>query len=210
MVAVHTATAFTVFIVERQALFAKALSALLSQDPQVRVVGAASEYDRAAIAAAAPDVVVIDVDAEGDGDALGIVQRLERDGVDTPRICVLSAHVIPAAMQRCFARGADGFIGKDTEPADLVRAVKSVAAGGSYLDPRIGAELASMRQSDHLSARETEVLRLVGACLSNKEIAVRLGLAEKTVKSHVSSILAKLHLQGRTQAAVHAMRVGLL
>jgi DNA-binding NarL/FixJ family response regulator len=189
-------------------LFAKALSSLLSSDDDIVVVGESRSVDAALLAKTLPDVVVIDVDA--DGEALEGLRSAAKGPISPPRVCALSSHVVPIAMQRCFSMGADGFVGKDVEPNDLIRAVKAIGKGGSYLDPRVGARLAAMQQRDHLSARETEVLRLLGTGLSNKEIAARLGLAEKTVKSHVSSIFSKLHIEGRTQAAVHALRLGLV
>jgi DNA-binding NarL/FixJ family response regulator len=209
MIEVSDTSPLRVLIIERQALFAKALSSLLSSDQDLVVVGESRSIDAALLAKTMPDVVVIDVDA--DGEALERVRSAAKASISSsPRVCALSSHVAPIAMQRCFSMGADGFVGKDVEPNDLIRAVKAIGKGGSYLDPRVGARLAAMQQRDHLSARETEVLRLLGTGLSNKEIAARLGLAEKTVKSHVSSIFSKLHIEGRTQAAVHALRLGLV
>jgi DNA-binding NarL/FixJ family response regulator len=194
--------------VERQALFGKALSSLLSSDSDLVVVGETRKIDGTLIAKTTPDVAVVDVDA--DDQALEDLRKATDGKVPLPRVCALSSHIVPVAMQRCFALGADGFVGKDVEPGEFIRAVKAIGNGNSYLDPRIGARLVAMHKRDQLTSRETEVLRLLGAGLSNKEIAARLGLAEKTVKSHVSSILSKLQIDGRTQAAVHALRLGLV
>jgi DNA-binding NarL/FixJ family response regulator len=111
--------------------------------------------------------------------------------------------------------GAAGYLLKDVEPAELVRAIRTVHAGGALLDPavtgRVLAEVARGGQPDgDLTAREREVLALLAEGLANKAIAFRLGIAEKTVKAHVSAILAKLGVSDRTQAALHAVRTGLV
>jgi DNA-binding NarL/FixJ family response regulator len=208
MIEVSPASPLRVLIVERQVLFARALSAMFAGDDDLAIVADVRGIDAGVIARTLPDVIVIDVDA--DDEALPMLRSLAARGLPVPRICALSSHVVPMAMQRCFAFGADGFVAKDVEPSELIRAVKTIALGHSYLDPRVDARVAGMHRRDHLSSRETEVLRLLGNGLSNKEIASRLGVAEKTVKSHVSSIFSKLHIEGRTQAAVHALRLGLV
>lgn len=108
---------------------------------------------------------------------------------------------------------------KDVEPAELATAVRKAAAGEAILHPRIAARLAQEVQGGHastlnpfheLSERELEVLRLVAAGMSNEDIANRLSISQKTVKSHVGNILSKLHLADRTQAAIYAWREGLI
>jgi NarL family two-component system response regulator LiaR len=114
--------------------------------------------------------------------------------------------------------GASGWLGKDVPPSELEAAIRTVHRGGSVLDPaiagRVLAEVASPSGVDpgleQLTAREREVLALLGEGLSNKDLAARLFVAEKTVKTHVSAILAKLHLADRTQAALFAVRHGLV
>ena len=119
-------------------------------------------------------------------------------------------------MQRCLAAGAEGYIVKDVTPAELLRAVKMVAEGDTYVDPRVAGGLLRRRSIsngrpdlDELSVRETEVVRLIAEGLSNKEISARLGLSEKTVKNHISRIFSKLNICARAQAAVHAIRMGI-
>jgi len=118
-------------------------------------------------------------------------------------------------MQRCLAAGAEGYIVKDVTPAELLRAVKMVADGETYVDPRVAGGLLRRRSIsngrpdlDELSVRETEVIRLIAKGLSNKEISGRLNLSEKTVKNHISRIFSKLNICARAQAAVHAIRMG--
>ena len=112
--------------------------------------------------------------------------------------------------------GAVGFLLKDTEPAELVRAIRAAHAGQSPLSPAVAARVIEQlaqagrpRAIEQLTPREREVLRLIADGLSNKRIALELGVAEKTVKTHVGHVLAKLELTDRTQAALYAVREGL-
>ncbi len=105
--------------------------------------------------------------------------------------------------------GAAGYLLKDIEPAELVDAIRTVHGGGALLHPRVAARLLAEVAGDPLTPREREVLALIGRGMANKVIARELGLAEKTVKAHVSSILAKLGVADRTQAALYAVREGL-
>ena len=114
--------------------------------------------------------------------------------------------------------GASGWLGKDVPPSELESAIRTVHRGGSVLDPavagRVLAEVANPNGHDdgldQLTTREREVLALLGEGLTNKELAARLFVAEKTVKTHVSAVLSKLHLADRTQAALFAVRHGLV
>jgi DNA-binding NarL/FixJ family response regulator len=119
-------------------------------------------------------------------------------------------------LQRCLNAGADGYIVKDIIPAELIRALKLIASGESFVDARIAGRLLRRQnvtrgrlENSELSARETDVIRLIAEGLSNKEISARLNLSEKTVKNHISRIFSKLHIGARTQAAVHAIKSGI-
>lgn len=201
------------YIIEAQALFAKALGQLLSTDRQIDVVGDSQSFNEGALIAARPDVVILDLDGGG------TIDILERVRVILPnaRICVLTMRPTPEVMQRCLACGADGYVVKDVAPGELTNAVKLVASGETYVDPRIAGgwlrrRSTSGRKTDlnELSTRETEVIRLIAEGLSNKEISARLNLSEKTIKNHISRIFSKLNIYARTQAAVHAIKLGLL
>lgn len=203
------------YIVEGQVLFAKALCQVFSAERNVEIVGDAQSINEAILAKARPDVIILDLD----GSNVGLVDALERCRAAVPdaRICALTMRPQPEIMQRCLAAGAEGFIIKDVTPAELIRAVKLVASGETYVDPRVAGGWLRRRSNgnrradlNELSARETEVIRLIAEGLSNKEISARLNLSEKTIKNHISRIFSKLNIYARTQAAVHAIKLGLL
>jgi two-component system NarL family response regulator len=201
-------------IIESQALFAKALAQVLAMDHSIEVVGDAESVTEAYVRKTRPDLVVIDID----GGALELADAvLTVRGVSpTTKICALSMHLQADVMQRCLNAGVDGYIVKDVTPSEFLRAIKSVAGGETYVDPRIAGRLLRRRSSggrhpdlNDLSMREVEVVRLIVAGLSNKEISSNLHLSEKTIKNHVSRIFTKFNCTARTQAAVHALRTGI-
>jgi DNA-binding NarL/FixJ family response regulator len=202
-------------IIEGQALFAKALAQVLTLDPSIQVVGDADSVTEASVRAARPDLILIDID----GNNLDLVEsvQISRTAAPNVKICALSMHVQPDVMQRCLNAGVDGFVVKDVTPNEFLRAVKSVAGGETYVDPRIAGRLLRRRSSNSrypdpadLSMREIEVVRLIVAGMSNKEISASLHLSEKTIKNHVSRIFTKFNCTARTQAAVYALRSGLV
>lgn len=202
-------------IIEGQALFAKALAQVLTLDPSIQVVGDADSVTEASVRAARPDLILIDID----GNNLDLVETVQTSRTAAPnvKICALSMHVQPDVMQRCLNAGVDGFVVKDVTPNEFMRAIKSVAGGETYVDPRIAGRLLRRRSSNSrypdpadLSMREIEVVRLIVAGMSNKEISASLHLSEKTIKNHVSRIFTKFNCTARTQAAVYALRSGLV
>lgn len=210
-----TVDTIRLYVVEGQVLFAKALCGVFSNEANVEIVGDAQTINETVLAKARPDVVILDLD----GTNTGLVDALERcrAAIPTARICALTMRPAPEIMQRCLAAGAEGYIIKDITPAELIRAVKLVASGETYVDPRVAGGWLRRRSTgsrradlNELSARETEVIRLIAEGLSNKEISARLNLSEKTIKNHISRIFSKLNIYARTQAAVHAIKLGLL
>lgn len=198
-----------VLIIEKQALFAKAVAHVLSADPDVKVVGIAPSGAAARIADDI-DVVVVDLDGEEIDD---IVERFKASAPRT-RICALSTHTQGELMQHCLSAGADAYIVKDSSLQELLTAIKTLGDGSSYVDPRVAASLLRRRAptnhpTNELSPREREIIRLIAQGLSNRDIGKRLVLSEKTIKNHVSHIFAKIHCTARSQAAVHAIRIGL-
>lgn len=208
-------TAPRIVVIESQVLFAKALCAIFAENGEFDVVSDHRAADPVVLAAARPDLIVVDLDGQSSDVALsiGVCNR----AVPTARICVLSMHLSPEMMQRCLSQGAEAYIVKDISPPELVRAIKTVAGGQSYVDPRVAGGLLRRRSQNNgkpdimdLSAREAEVLKLIAEGLANKQISARLHLSEKTVKNHVSRIFSKLNISARTQAAVHAIRAGIV
>jgi DNA-binding NarL/FixJ family response regulator len=209
-------TSIRVAVIESQALFAKALCSILSNDSEITVVGEYRSVVATQITSARPDVVLLDIDGQAD-DAADMIQACAAAHPGT-RVCVLSMRVTPEIMQRCLGGGADAYIVKDISPAELIKAVKSVFGGETYVDPRVAGCLLRRRSKfasggtdfSELSARESEVIKLIAEGLANKQISARLHLSEKTVKNHISRIFSKLNISARTQAAVHAIRTGLV
>jgi DNA-binding NarL/FixJ family response regulator len=204
-----------IVVVAGQDIFGKALCQLLSLDAQLEVVGDAQSVMQAPLRQLYPDLVVFDLD----GQLLKVDEAMAycRKHAPDARVCLLSTQLQPEVLQRCLAAGARGYIIKDVSPTELIRALKIVASGSSYVDPRIAGELLSRRRSGNgkayvyeLTRRENEVICLIAEGLSNKEISDRLRLSDKTVKNHVSHIFSKLNINTRSQAAVHAIRAGLI
>jgi DNA-binding NarL/FixJ family response regulator len=202
-------------IIESQALFAKALAQVLSLDPSIEVVGDAPAVTEANVRTTRPDIILIDID--GGLTDLNEAVTVARKASPNVKVCTLSMHLQPDVMQRCLNAGVDGYIVKDVSPNEFMRAIKSVAAGETYVDPRIAGRLLRRRSSAQrfpdpcdLSMREVEVVRLIVAGMSNKEISSNLHLSEKTIKNHVSRIFTKFNCTARTQAAVYALRSGLV
>lgn len=209
--------AIRVLVVDDHPVVRQGLRTFLDSRQGIEVVGEAAD-GVAAVAEAArlrPDVVLLDLVMPGGG-GLAAIGRI-RAGGDGPAVLVLTSfsgvdEVVPAVRA-----GASGYLLKDVSPPDLEAAIRTLHAGGSLLDPSVvGAvmgEVASPapagRGLDALTRREREVLAVLGEGLSNRDIAARLFVAEKTVKTHVSAILAKLGLADRTQAALYAVRHGL-
>jgi DNA-binding NarL/FixJ family response regulator len=201
-----------VCIVEGQMLFRTALAEVLALDPHVSVVGSAASFPFPGLAALRPGVVVVDLDVP----SFSLAEAMRQVRKDSPgsRVCVLSVHLRPEIVQRCLAMGAGGFVAKDVSTADFVAAVKLVGSGAIYVDPRIPIDVGGLRprrprSSSTLSHRELEVIRLIAEGYSNKEISTQLDLSDKTVKNHVSNILAKLSISARAEAAAYAIKSGL-
>ena len=202
-----------VLVVDDHAVVRQGLRIFLETDPDFQVVGEAGDGAMAVRLAHAlqPDIVLMDLLMPVmDGTQATRTIRRELAGVEV--VALTSAldndHVV-AAMRA----GAIGYLLKSAEADDLRRAIRAAAAGQVHLDPAAAArlvhEIRSPPSPEALTARETDVVRLLAAGLANKEIGRVLGISEDTVKTHVSRILAKLGVQSRTQAALYAIRLGL-
>jgi len=202
-----------VVLADDHAVVRQGLRTFLDLQDDIEVVAEASDGAEAVEAAASfdPDVVLLDLVMPG-LDGLGALKRL-REG--RARIIVLTSFGDDDKLFAALRGGAAGYLLKDVQPADLVRAIRSAHAGESPLSPaiatRVVEEVAQGAVSGHddLTPRELDVLTLIARGRSNKVIARELGVAEKTVKTHVSHILAKLGVSDRTQAALYAVKQGL-
>jgi len=199
-----------VLLADDHAVVRQGLRTYLELQDDVAVVGEAGDGP-AAVAAAealAPDVVLLDLVMPG-GDGLEALGALAA-AAPGARVLVLTSFGDDERVFAALRAGAAGFLLKDVEPAELVRAIRTAAAGEAALSPAVATRVvAAVAHGDELTPREREVLRLIARGLSNKRIALELGMAEKTVKTHVSHVLAKLGVADRTQAALYAVRTGL-
>ncbi len=203
-----------VLIVDDHEIVREGLRTLFSEESEFEVVGEAAGGEEAVALAATlePDVVLMDLVMPG-LDGIGATQRiLERQ--PKIRILVLTSFADEPHIRRAIEVGATGFLLKDVLKGDLLKAIRSVAVGEPALHPEVQRQL--LRQvtgtgrpvAEALTEREMTVLKLVGRGKSNKEIAKALYLSEGTVKGHVSSVLSKLGVEDRTQAALFAVREG--
>jgi two-component system, NarL family, response regulator LiaR len=209
----------TVLIVDDHLLVRQGVRAFLETQPDIRVLGDAGSGQEAVQLATelVPDVVLMDLVMPGmDGVE---ATRLLRRTSPRSQVLVLTSyhqdeHIFPA-----IRAGALSYLLKDVSPTELAEAVRKAARGEAVLHPRIaarvvqelhGARTEAFNPFSDLSERELEVLRLIADGMGNGEIAERLVISEKTVKSHVSNILSKLHVADRTQAAVYAWREGVM
>jgi DNA-binding NarL/FixJ family response regulator len=203
-----------VLIADDHSVVRQGLRMFLALDPDLEVVGEASDGAQAIGLARAlnPDVVLMDLVMPGtDGITATGVIRAEVPGTEVLALTsVLDDNSVVDAVQA----GAIGYLLKDTQAEQLCTAIKAAARGQVQLAPEAAARLVrEVRAPDspqQLTGRETEVLRALATGLTNREIGRLLHIGERTVKTHVSHLLTKLGLQSRTQAALHAVRIGLV
>lgn len=206
-----------VFLVDDHEVVRRGLIDLLGADPELDVIGEADSVASALarIPAAAPDVAVLDVRLP-DGNGIELCRDLLSHMPDL-RCLILTSFTSDEAMLDAILAGASGYVVKDIKGLELARAIKDVGAGKSLLDNRAAAALMSKLRGDveradplaGLSQQERAVLELLGEGLTNKQIAERMFLAEKTIKNYVSRLLAKLGMDSRTQAAVYVSKLDL-
>lgn len=207
-----------VLVVDDNDLLRAGLVTVLESDPGIEVVGQAASGPDAVRRCAehAPDVVLMDVEMPG-GDGITATRRL-REAAPHARVLVLTMFDLDEYVLEALRAGASGFLLKTTSPDQLIRAVRQCAAGETTVGPTVMARLVDSfvmqprpdaSALGGLTARELDVLRSMALGLSNAEIAVRLYLAETTVKTHVARVLAKLGVRDRVQAVVVAHRSGL-
>jgi DNA-binding NarL/FixJ family response regulator len=201
----------SVLIVDDHPVVRRGLRVLLEVQDGIEVVGETGDADTALALAAehAPDVILLDLKLPGP-DGIAVLGELKARG-DAARVLVLTSATEPASASLAMRSGAAGVLYKDVDPDALVRAIRAVHDGHLLLAPEAaGTLLRSASWSwgglEALTSREREVLAELAKGRSNREIARALGVSEKTIKAHVSSVLAKLGVQDRTQAALLAVR----
>jgi NarL family two-component system response regulator LiaR len=206
-----------VLIADDHALVRKGLHALISAKPDIEVIGEAADGDEAVQRARTlrPDVILLDL-VMPRKDGIAAIQEITQENPQA-RILVLTSFAEDERVFAAIKAGALGYLLKDSLPAELLQAISAVYRGELSLSPSIALKLVRElhRPADlpltpkPLTGRESEVLKLVAQGLSNQEIAARLVVSERTVGAHISTILSKLHLANRTQAALYALREGL-
>lgn len=215
-----------VLLADDQELMRMAFRMVIESQPDLSVAGEAASGREAvqAVAETRPDVILMDVRMPV-MDGVAATREIIASG-SAARIIILTTFDLDEYVYAALRAGASGFLLKDAQPDDLLRAIRAVAAGDAVIAPSVTRRLLSrfagslpverapqpqtQRQLDTLSPREHEVLLLVAQGLTNAEIAEHLVLAEATVKSHVGRILAKLELRDRVQAVVFAYENGLV
>jgi NarL family two-component system response regulator LiaR len=205
-----------VLVVDDQTIVRKGIRALLAQVKGITVVGEAKNGREAVAQAEAlvPDVTLMDLAMPVMDGIEAICQITERQ--PEARILVLTSFTSDDKVFPAIKAGALGYLLKDSEPADLIRAIEQVRRGEPSLDPTIAIQVLQelrrptrqTRPPNALTPREVEVLRLVAKGMTNRDISEQLVTTEATVKTHVSSILSKLHLANRVQATLYALQEG--
>jgi DNA-binding NarL/FixJ family response regulator len=204
-----TSQPIRVFLADDHEIVRRGLAALIDAQEDMEVVGeaATAAQARSRILAVRPDVAVLDVRLP-DGSGIDVCRRVKQDDPGI-RCLMLTAYDDEDALRAALIAGADGYVIKDIRGSSLLDDIRAAASGKKLIDPRIASRVASQLREPaddprfaSLGLRERQVLALIADGFTNRQIGERLGLAEKTVKNYVSSLLAKLGLERRTQAAV--------
>jgi NarL family two-component system response regulator LiaR len=207
-----------VLIVDDHAVVREGLRAFLELQDGIEVVGEACDGEQAIHAALElePDVILMDL-VMPKLDGVGAMRQLRARAAGA-RVLVLTSFLDDDRLMPAIQAGAAGYLLKDVEPAELARAIRAAHAGEAILDPTVaarvvqaivdGSTMAAPPDPERLTKREHEVLTLIANGRSNKRIAFELGISEKTVKTHVGHVFAKLGVTDRTQAALLAVQRG--
>jgi two-component system, NarL family, response regulator len=203
-------TTIRVLIADDHAIFRQGLATIINRDPEMQVIAQAENGEQAIalFEEHQPDVTLMDLrmpEVEGVA-AISAICAIAKSA----RIIVLTTYDSDEDIYRGLQAGARGYLLKETEPDELLNAIRTVHRGQQYIPPDVGAKLAQRLSNPELSERELEVLRSLAQGMSNAEIAAALSIGEGTVKSHVNRILNKLDVSDRTQAVIVAVKRGIV
>mgnify|MGYP003471098113 FL=1 len=204
------ATTIRILIADDHAIFRQGLATIINRDPDMQVIAQAENGEQAIalFGEHQPDVTLMDLrmpEVEGVA-AISAICAIAKSA----RIIVLTTYDSDEDIYRGLQAGAKGYLLKETEPDELLNAIRTVHRGQQYIPPDVGAKLVQRLSNPELSERELEVLRSLAQGMSNAEIADALSIGEGTVKSHVNRILNKLDVSDRTQAVIVAVKRGIV
>ena len=198
-----------VVLVDDHRVVARSLQAYLESFPDIEVAGTAASGEELLrnVEAWKPAIVIQDLLLPGGIDGIETTRRVRQRW---PHVAViaLTASTDEARMVGVLRAGAQGYVRKDADPEILLAAVRSVARGRTFIDPSVGGRVHALMED--LTPREIDVVRLLAAGQSNKEIADALAIGEETVKTHVGRVLSKLRAENRAQAVIQALKRGLV
>jgi two-component system response regulator NreC len=205
-----TAATITIVVADDHAVVRGGLRRLLDAEPDLQVVAEAGnvEETHARVAEHRPAILLLDLHMPGGGSLPAL--RSIRDASPDTGILILTMQDDPGYAREAMSRGARGYVLKEAEEADLLHAVRTVAAGATYLQPELGARLLTASVAEPLTQREREVLRLLALGHTNSEAAEQLHLSVRTVETHRANIQSKLGSTGRAELVRHAMEHGLI
>jgi two-component system NarL family response regulator len=199
-----------ILIVDDHPVVRAGLTSMLGTQAELEVIGSASSGEEALskLRQAAPDVLLLDLRMHGMSgvETLLAMKRAAHDA----RVIILTSFETDEDIYRAVQAGAQGYLLKDTSLREMVEAIRTVHAGKRYIPRDIAARLAERMMRTDLTPREIEILKLVSKGPTNKEIGRALGISENTVKNHVNSIIEKLEVSDRTEAATTAIQRGLI
>jgi two-component system NarL family response regulator len=199
-----------ILIVDDHPVVRAGLSSMLGTQPELQVVGSASSGEEAIsmVQRDTPDVVLLDLRMAGMNgvDTLLAIKRTDT-GI---RVIILTSYETDEDIYRAVQAGAEGYLLKDTSLREMVEAIKVIHAGKRYIPRHIAARLAERMMRTNLTPRELEILKMLAKGLTNKQIGHVFGISDNTVRNHVNSIIEKLEVSDRTEAATTAIQRGII
>lgn len=199
-----------ILIVDDHPVVRAGLTSMLATQPGIAVVGSVSSGEEALamLKEKQPDLILLDLRMPG-MDGLTMLRELAKR-VPSPKVIVLTSFETDEDIYRAVQAGARGYLLKNTQQNEIVEAIRAVHAGRRHIPPRIAARLADRITRSTLTARELEILEMLAKGLTNKQIGIALGISDNTARNHVNSIIEKLEVSDRTEAATTAIQQGII